>query len=185
MDGTIFNSEIAHARALQEIFDELLPGHRESAEEILQRSYGKADADIYTALPALYAHLSLQDFLSLKNNKVVEVIARTQREEVFAPEIEAFLYDVFDKGYRLALVTASESTATHPVLATMGVDHLFEVTLTSTDLPQTKPHPLPYLTALQRLRAATDEALIFEDSPTGLESARRSGIPYCKAEWYL
>ena len=40
-----------------------------------------------------------------------------------------------------------------------------------------KPDPLPYQLALRRLGVAPEEALAFEDSPSGVRSAVGAGIP--------
>ncbi|MEO0869584.1 MAG: HAD-IA family hydrolase [Cyanobacteria bacterium J06642_11] len=45
------------------------------------------------------------------------------------------------------------------------------------DLPKGKPDPLPYQTALNRLAITAAEALVFEDSPTGVRAAVAAGIP--------
>ena len=38
----------------------------------------------------------------------------------------------------------------------------------------TKPHPEPYLEGMRRLDVFSNKTLIFEDSPTGLQSAIKS-----------
>ncbi|PYG87953.1 HAD superfamily hydrolase (TIGR01509 family) [Ruminiclostridium sufflavum DSM 19573] len=43
-------------------------------------------------------------------------------------------------------------------------------------LPQTKPHPLPYITMLERLGLSADEAVVLEDSDVGITSAKGAGI---------
>jgi beta-phosphoglucomutase len=45
------------------------------------------------------------------------------------------------------------------------------------DCARGKPDPEGYLLALDRLGVGAREALVFEDSPAGIEAARRAGIP--------
>ena len=45
------------------------------------------------------------------------------------------------------------------------------------EVGQGKPDPLPYRVALERLGVAPEEALAFEDSPSGVRSAVGAGIP--------
>ena len=44
------------------------------------------------------------------------------------------------------------------------------------ELANAKPHPLPYLTGLERLGAAAENSVAFEDSPSGLRSAKAAGL---------
>jgi len=48
--------------------------------------------------------------------------------------------------------------------------------LTVEDYTHAKPDPEPYLTAIQRYGAITEEALVIEDSGRGLRSALAAGL---------
>ena len=52
----------------------------------------------------------------------------------------------------------------------------FDAVVLSEELPAGKPNPLSYRTALQQLGIIPDEALAFEDSPSGVRSAVGAGI---------
>lgn len=52
----------------------------------------------------------------------------------------------------------------------------FDRVVLSEELSAGKPHPLPYRTALQQLGIGPDEALAFEDSPSGIQAAVGAGI---------
>jgi beta-phosphoglucomutase len=49
--------------------------------------------------------------------------------------------------------------------------------LADEDCAHGKPDPEGYLLALDRLGVAAADAMVFEDSPAGIEAARRAGIP--------
>jgi beta-phosphoglucomutase-like phosphatase (HAD superfamily) len=49
--------------------------------------------------------------------------------------------------------------------------------LSDEDCTRGKPDPEGYLMALDRLGVAPRDAMVFEDSPAGIEAARRAGIP--------
>lgn len=53
----------------------------------------------------------------------------------------------------------------------------FDFVLTREDYDRSKPHPEPYLTALERLGIGPRNALVVEDSERGLRSALRAEIP--------
>ena len=50
--------------------------------------------------------------------------------------------------------------------------------LAGPDIPRAKPHPDCFLEAMRREGCSPRETLIFEDSPIGIEAARRSGASY-------
>ncbi len=52
----------------------------------------------------------------------------------------------------------------------------FQFVLTMKDCPQTKPHPEPYLKALELCGFPPRECLVVEDSPRGLAAAVSAGI---------
>jgi beta-phosphoglucomutase-like phosphatase (HAD superfamily) len=45
------------------------------------------------------------------------------------------------------------------------------------EAPVKKPDPLAYTLALEALRLSPGETVAIEDSPAGVEAARRSGVP--------
>lgn len=60
-------------------------------------------------------------------------------------------------------------------LGGMGVLPFFTGIISNEDTPEPKPSPAPYLTLYRRYGLNPSECLILEDSPFGIESARRSG----------
>ena len=53
----------------------------------------------------------------------------------------------------------------------------FEPMIFAEDVGVKKPDPAPYQEALRELEISPEEALAFEDSPTGVEGAVEAGIP--------
>lgn len=52
--------------------------------------------------------------------------------------------------------------------------------LAGPDIARSKPHPDCFLEAMRREGVSPSETLVFEDSPIGLEAARRSGAAYIR-----
>jgi beta-phosphoglucomutase-like phosphatase (HAD superfamily) len=63
------------------------------------------------------------------------------------------------------------------MLHALGLSSVFSTLILAEDLPRSKPDPLPYQTALERLQVSASEALVFEDSPAGMRAAIAAGIP--------
>ncbi len=80
------------------------------------------------------------------------------------------------RGLKVGLVTnAPRENAVH-VLAALGVTSAFEQLVVAQETPRGKPDPAPYALGLQRLGLRAEEALAFEDSPSGVVSARGAHI---------
>ncbi|HKL48567.1 MAG TPA: HAD family hydrolase [Desulfuromonadales bacterium] len=77
----------------------------------------------------------------------------------------------------MAVVTSS--LRDHFDIIHSGSDLLgfFDFILTREDYVHSKPHPEPYLTAVQKIGVPAHRCLVVEDSKRGLLSARRANIP--------
>lgn len=75
------------------------------------------------------------------------------------------------------LVTMAQRRNTEAVLSATGIVDLFDYILTGNDITHPKPHPETYLKALRLTNLEPDETLAFEDSTTGIESAKAAHIP--------
>ena len=78
--------------------------------------------------------------------------------------------------YRLAIVTSSEPEPFARTHARTGLLPHFELVLMKGDYERTKPHPDPYLRAVERLRLAPERCLVIEDSERGLRAAKAAGL---------
>jgi beta-phosphoglucomutase-like phosphatase (HAD superfamily) len=76
----------------------------------------------------------------------------------------------------MAIVTTALRADFDLIHESSGLLGFFEFALTREDYPRSKPHPDPYLAALERFGAHPREALALEDSVRGLNSARRAGL---------
>ena len=79
---------------------------------------------------------------------------------------------------RLALVTTASSENTYDILHAFGLENFFDLVLAHEDIARSKPDPEGYIKAMQYFGAEPEECIIFEDSATGIEAARRSGAQY-------
>lgn len=57
-----------------------------------------------------------------------------------------------------------------------NLSQFFEFALTREDYGRSKPHPEPYLTALERLQLSAKECIAIEDSQRGLAAANAAGL---------
>jgi HAD superfamily hydrolase (TIGR01509 family) len=93
---------------------------------------------------------------------------------VWRPGASELLADIHAVGIPMALVTATRRHLVEVALQTIGRSH-FGAVVCGDEVDETKPHPLPYLTAAALLGVDIRRCVAIEDSPTGVASARAAG----------
>lgn len=107
--------------------------------------------------------------------KLIETIDALMRNEVLhlQPGIQELYDEARAAGIPTGLVTNSFRQLVDIVLDASGLE--FDVIVTGDEIPENKPHPLPYLTACAALNVDPAHAVVLEDSTTGIESATAAG----------
>jgi HAD superfamily hydrolase (TIGR01509 family) len=77
---------------------------------------------------------------------------------------------------RMAIVTTAKRVDFDLIHENRDLTRHMDFVLVREDYEQAKPHPEPYLTALERFGASRDETLVVEDSARGLASAVAAAI---------
>ena len=151
-------------------------------------------------LKELGMDLSLPEVMQKVHGVNEEILERlfgdrfTSEERVnFSREKEAEYRDIFKPDLKLVsglhefLMTLKESkiplgigSAAPPenvdfVLDNLGIRHFFSVVLHARNVSAGKPHPEIYFKVADGLGLPIKDCLIFEDSPVGVEAARRAG----------
>lgn len=97
----------------------------------------------------------------------------------FIPGSRRFLRFLHGQGVLLALVTGTSRHELNRILPKTLLA-LFDVTISGSDVKKGKPHPEPYLTAVRKLGVKKSEAIVFENAPFGVTSAKKAGL-FCVA----
>ncbi|GAU66232.1 putative phosphatase [Streptomyces sp. NBRC 110611] len=103
-------------------------------------------------------------------------LARIARGVPLMPGARRLLAELAAHEVPTALVSASHRTVVDQMLHSLGPEH-FALTLAGDDLPRTKPHPDPYLTAAARLGTAPGRCAVIEDTVTGVTAGEAAGCP--------
>jgi beta-phosphoglucomutase len=186
MDGTLLNSEILHAKALNELLKS--KNINVDTAELLDRFIGVAEPDILQMLiemKIIDSQTTLDEFISLKNSYFEKYLELSEyKGKIISADILQFLESAKKSLYKLAIVTASERSTTTLFIDKLNISHLFDFIITRDDTEKSKPDPMPYLYAFEKLKVKAEESLIFEDSQTGLASAVASNGNVFKVKWY-
>jgi beta-phosphoglucomutase len=170
MDGTLVHSDPTHLQAFAEI---LGPEGLVIDDELYRSSIiGHTNEAIFASL---LPHRTVEEHENFAERK--EAAFRRLAQDLKPLEGLVDLLDWAEqRGIRIALVTnAPILNATH-MLDVLGVTERFAVKVTIEQVERGKPDPLPYLTALERLGLGPDEAIAFEDSPSGMKAAKGAGL---------
>lgn len=89
----------------------------------------------------------------------------------------AEILDFFrDKKLKLAIVTSSPRKDVEAVLEKNGLGKYFQLIITRSDVIKSKPVPESYTMCREQLGLSVDECLAFEDTSTGVKSAKAAGL---------
>ena len=118
--------------------------------------------------------------LPLVDELTRRVIGRIRLELPWRPGARELLADLRNAGVRCALVTMSEGPLAAEILAALP-DGSFKFMVTGDQVEHGKPHPEPYLRAIEQLREtdpglAAAHCLALEDSVPGVTSALAAGL---------
>jgi HAD superfamily hydrolase (TIGR01509 family) len=92
------------------------------------------------------------------------------------PGVMALLARADAAGIPMVAVTNAPRLNAEMLLSGLGIMHRFKAVVLGDELPQGKPHPMPYLEGLRAVNAAADQSVAFEDSRSGVKSASAAGI---------
>jgi HAD superfamily hydrolase (TIGR01509 family) len=76
----------------------------------------------------------------------------------------------------MVAVTNAPRLNAEMLLSGLGIAHRFKALVIGDELPNGKPHPMPYLEGLRAVSALPNLSLAFEDSRSGIQSASAAGI---------
>ncbi len=179
----------ARIRALIYDFDNTIVGTESINEELfaslLTGEFGVAlsssDVEILHGLPwsGVFDWLATQRGLAAERARIWARFLELKREflDRDRPRVATGLDRMLALPAAQAIVTGSTRAELEMVMAATGLkEESYDLILCDEDCARGKPDPDGYLQALDRLGVPAEEALVFEDSRPGIESARRAGI---------
>jgi HAD superfamily hydrolase (TIGR01509 family) len=169
-DGTIVDSEILAVNAMLEALSPL--GFQMSRDEYTRRFPGLLDRDIIDIIQQEYAIVLPDDFVPRLH---------AQHRDLFEHHLHPIEgMDVLFRQLRTPKSMVSNGSVEHVerCLKRVGLlSHLDGKIFSGHDVPRPKPYPDVYEWALHSYQLNTTDAVVIEDSPTGVRAAHGAGIP--------
>jgi HAD superfamily hydrolase (TIGR01509 family) len=171
VDGTLVDSNDAHARAWVDAFAE----HGITvAYESVRRAIGMGGDKLMPLVAGLQEE-------SAKGKQIAK-----RRAEIFQqvwlpglrpfPRTRELAGRLRDDGFILAIATSATAEEVHPLLKVAGVHDLIPTRTSSDDAENSKPDPDIVKAALERTGCPPDLAIMIGDTPYDVEAALRAGI---------
>jgi beta-phosphoglucomutase len=186
MDGTIMETETLHAHAVMRLLEEHQVQLNQELLELKEFCTGMTDAQVLIELQKrdYLSELTNDHFINRKNDHFFEMLEELSHEKIFHQSIRDLMQELQSAGIRQAVVTSSERDVTHRLLGQLDLTDFFEFIITREDVEHNKPHPMPYLMAIEKMQLPKEHITIFEDSHTGLKAAKESGANVFHVKWY-
>ncbi|NDV00671.1 HAD family hydrolase [Pseudoroseicyclus tamaricis] len=168
LDGTMLNTDPIH----QKVFADVLAPHGIDADEDFYTSniHGRLNADIFAEfLPDHPDHFSLSEL------KEAEFRRRLPRPYPETPGLSALINRAEVAGWAIGVVTNAPRLNAEAMLEAIEKEGRPGAIIIGEECERGKPHPEPYLAAMEALGATPQTSLVFEDSPSGVRAAKAAG----------
>jgi len=170
IDGTLTDTEALHFEAWTRI---LAPLGRKVARDHYDRNFVGLTSD--TIVARNLADIDPDVARRLPGEK--EALFRSLLDKLIpTPGVLDFIARAKAAGIARAAVTNAPRANAELMLGKLGLLGEMQTLVIGDELAHGKPHPLPYLTALDRLGVPARAARVYEDSSAGVRSGVAAGI---------
>ena len=172
LDGTLVDTDKYYWLGTYDWMKEL--GFKGKEEDILP-IIGKDMNETYAYLKTLLPQYSIEDFKKANDHYFLYENPIDYPNILFEGTKEG-LKKLKDKGYILAICSMNYVPEIERIAKLCGLDELFDGYFSGEDCPHNKPAPDIYLAALNYFGLNKDEAVVIEDSYSGIKAGKSSGI---------
>lgn len=169
-DGVIVDSHPVHTRAWKRFLESV--GRAASEEELQFILDGRTRDDI---LRHFLGDLDAETMVEYGHRK--DQFFRDEALDVHAVTgLRTFLKALEKAELPLGIASSGSRDRVDLLLGRLNLRKYFRVVVTVDEVSHGKPHPAVFLEAAQRLRKEPRELIAFEDSSSGVKSARSAGM---------
>jgi beta-phosphoglucomutase len=183
-NGVIIKDEAIH----RELNDELLLAENLSPQgkEFWKVCLGRSDRAGLKELLKLRGRFITDEYLDkLIAKKAIayrQKLAQLESLPIY-PDVAKFIEQMFNSGYKLAVVTGAIRSEVELVLKQAKIGLFFDTIVSGDEISQSKPDPAGYLLAIERLNKLDpdlnllpSECLAIEDTFVGLAAVKAAGV---------
>jgi HAD superfamily hydrolase (TIGR01509 family) len=171
IDGTLIDSNDAHARAWIDALGEL--GYDVPFERV-RELIGKGGDKLLPEVTGVEKDSERGKQLDKRRSEIFKQVYLPKLEPL--PGARQLLEHMHQRGLRLVVATSAKSEEMDALLEICGADGLIDARTSSEDAEKSKPDPDIIQVALEKAKAKADEALMLGDTPYDIEAAARQGV---------
>ncbi|HOK56586.1 MAG TPA: HAD family phosphatase [bacterium] len=176
-DGVLFDTEKLHVIAWKTIFK----FHNiELTEDDFAEGVGVEDRVFLKNLKKkgkIKKIFKIEELVSEKNKQLLKIV---NKKNLGVSEETKKILKFLKNKYKIALASNSEKKFVLKVLKISDIYKFFDLVITRNDVKKPKPFPDIYTEVSRKLKIPAKNIIAFEDSETGIISAKSSGI-FCVA----
>lgn len=174
LDGVIVETAKYHYLAWSKIAEELdITFTLEDNERLKGVSRTKSFEILLEIGNVKLSEEKFNEYCRRKNEIYLSYINKMEKEEIL-PGVGEFIMDARDKGYKIALGSASKNSMT--ILERLDIINFFDAIVDGTSVSKAKPDPEVFLNGALKLDLKPEECLVFEDSFAGIDAAHNGNI---------
>ncbi|PID87277.1 MAG: beta-phosphoglucomutase [Chloroflexi bacterium] len=170
MNGTIIDDMPFQTQAWVKMLAD--QGKIVSEDEFALSHYGKTNGETLREVWGRDLPEAQITALSLEKEKAYQKIYEPHLAPIAG--FRSFLQAAVASGQKVVLATSAIRFSIDFVLKGLGLEEEITAVVGAEDIQHSKPHPEIFLKAAQLVGAAPEACLVFEDSLSGLEAARRA-----------
>ena len=174
LDGVLVDTAKYHYQAWRKLAQELGFELSPETNELLKGVSRMKSLEIILETGGLQATAEEKEVMATKKNAwYLEFITRMQPSEVL-PNVKSFVRKSRAKNLKTAIGSASKNTPT--ILERTDLTALFNAVVDGNVTAVAKPDPEVFLKAAEAVGVPPSACVVFEDSASGVEAARRAGM---------
>jgi HAD superfamily hydrolase (TIGR01509 family) len=172
LDGTLLDSEEYHWLSWRETMASL--GHPITRDQFLA-TFGLRNDEILPRWLGASATREEIDRVSLQKESLYRKVLR-EGGVAPLPGAAEWVRRLLGEGWLQAIASSAPRANVDVVLEVLGMASFFQAVVSAEDVTRGKPDPQVFLTAAARLGVQAPACIVVEDSPMGIEAARRAGM---------
>jgi beta-phosphoglucomutase len=172
IDGTMVDNNHFHKEAFF-VFSKK-HGIKMTDDYFAKELSGKTNAQI---MPKIFdKELTEEEIAKYANEK--EAIYRELYSPHFSPltGLNELITKFIENNIKLAIASNAPPENRKFTLEKLGFKDIFSLVVGAEQVERGKPYPDMYLHVAEQIRISPQHSIVFEDSPTGIEAAKRAGM---------
>ena len=171
VDGTLVDSNDAHARAWVDAFDEFGVA---VALDAVRRSVGMGGDKLMPEVSGIEESSDLGGRIAKRRKEIFRERYLEQIEGF--PRTRELIERLLADGFVLAIASSAKKDELDPLLEKAGVDDLISRRTSSDDADNSKPDPDIVVAAVRQAKVEPNRAVMIGDTPYDVAAAKRAGV---------